>query len=291
MLDSSLFDKKQNDNNATAVFIKGDRRSKILDVNLVPTQKISMLSPSHASIAETNWKFVNQLLKETKQKTKRILLEKLGSEAVEWGHGQMGFTGSEENMLVGSLCDLVERIWSHGLQARQRKSAFWSFLYKYIKHNEKNLKIKGNLGNYAFCVPLINSKPYLLPDHARPVQVAILPVRRDQGMETNIVSIMHNVTTIHEIKTEIGYSRAWIRLALEQKVLSSHLATMLKDLPLLRSLYKRYAFLRCEDEKEQTLYYLQTLNTVEFTCFTNAYTQSHILYQARAKNNHKFKYF
>merc|ERR1719392_54401 len=285
VLDAGMFEKRQTDNSTTAVFIKGDRRSKLLDVNLVPTQKISMLSPSQASIAETNWKFVNQLLKETKQKTKRILLEKLGMEAVEWGHGDIGFSGSEENMLVGSLCDLIERIWSHGLQARQRKSAFWSFLYKNIKHNEKNLKVKGNLGNFAFCVPLINSKPYLLPDHSRPVQVAILPVRkesRSQGeavMDTNIVSIMHNVTTIHEIKTEIGYSRAWIRLALEQKVLSGHLATMLKDLPLLRSLYKRYAFLRCEDEKEQTLYYLQTLNTVEFSCFTNAYIQSYILYQ------------
>ena len=85
VLDSSLFERRRTDNSSTAVFIKGDRRSKVLDVNLVPTQKISMLSPSHASIAETNWKFVNQLLKETKQKTKRILLEKLGMEAVEWG--------------------------------------------------------------------------------------------------------------------------------------------------------------------------------------------------------------
>ena len=200
------------------------------------------------------------------------------------GHGDIGFSGSEENMLVGSLCDLIERIWSHGLQARQRKSAFWSFLYKYIKHNEKNLKVKGNLGNFAFCVPLIASKPFLLPDQARPVQVAMLPLKKESRSagdiwDVNVVAIMHNVTTIHEIKTEIGYSRAWIRLALEQKVLSSHLAVMLKDLPLLRSLYKRYAFLRCEDEKEQTLYYLQTLNTVEFSCFTNAYIQSHILYQ------------
>ncbi len=48
-----------------------------------------------ASIAETNWKFVSQLLKESKQKTKRILLEKLGLEAVEWGHGQIG-TGSNQ---------------------------------------------------------------------------------------------------------------------------------------------------------------------------------------------------
>ena len=44
-------------------------------------------------------------------------------EAVEWGHGQQqaevaGFTGSEENMLVAAVCDLIERIWSHGLQSR-----------------------------------------------------------------------------------------------------------------------------------------------------------------------------
>ena len=281
-LDPVLFEKRATDNSSTAVFIKGDRRSKVLDVNLVPSQKISMLSPSQASIAETNWKFVNQLLKETKQKTKRILLEKLGLEAVEWGHGQIGFTGTEENMLVGSLCDLLERIWAHGLQARHKKSAFWSFLYKYIRHNEKSLRQAGRqLGSQAFCVPLIASKPFLLPDHARPVQVAVLPPRQagDTGLDSNIMAIMHNVTTIHEIKTEIGYSRAWVRLALEQKVLSSQLAVMLKDLPLLRSLYKRYAFLRCEDEKEQTLYYLQTLNAVDFACFTNAYPQSFMLYQ------------
>lgn len=252
------------------------------DVNLVPTQKISMLSPSQASIAETNWKFVNQLLKETKQKTKRILLEKLGLEAVEWGHGNIGFTGTEENMLVGSLCDLIERIWAHGLQARHKKSAFWGFLYKYSRHNDRNRELKGSLGAQAFCVPLISSKPYLLPEHARPVKVACLPFRKvdpQEQADTCILAIMHNVTTMSEIKTEIGYSRAWVRLALEQKVLASHLASMIKDLPLLRSLYKRYAYLRCEDEKEQTLYYLQTLNAVDFSCFTNAYMASSLLYQ------------
>ena len=45
-------------------------------------------------------------------------------------------------------------------------------------------------------------------------------------------------------RTELGYSRAWIRLALEQKQLAGHLTTMLRDLPLIRSHYKRYAFLR-----------------------------------------------
>ena len=51
-----------------------------------PTQNIPLLNACPASIAETNWKFVNQLLTECKQKTKRILLDKLGQEAVEWGH-------------------------------------------------------------------------------------------------------------------------------------------------------------------------------------------------------------
>ena len=33
------------------------------------------------------------LFKEAKQKTKRILLEKLGSESVEWGHKNPGTSG------------------------------------------------------------------------------------------------------------------------------------------------------------------------------------------------------
>ena len=79
-------------------------------------------------------------------------------------------------------------------------------------------------------MPLIASKPHLLPDNARPVQVVMMPARGDEA-DSHILAIMHNVTTIHEIKTEIGYSRAWIRLALEQKVIIntctfiSHLGT------------------------------------------------------------------
>ena len=32
-------------------------------------------------------------------------------------------------------------------------------------------KMQGSLGKQAFCTPFISSKPFLLPDHARPVQV------------------------------------------------------------------------------------------------------------------------
>lgn len=46
--------------------------------------------------------------------TKRMLVEKMGQEAVELGHGEAIITGVEENTLIASLCDLLERIWSHG---------------------------------------------------------------------------------------------------------------------------------------------------------------------------------
>lgn len=43
----------------------------------------------------------------------------MGHEAVELGHGEANITGLEENTLIASLCDLLERIWSHGLQVKQ----------------------------------------------------------------------------------------------------------------------------------------------------------------------------
>lgn len=82
-----------------------------------------------------------------------------------------------------------------------------------------------------------------------------------------------------DIKTHIGYARAWVRLSLEKKLLSKHLRTLLSDTALLRSQYKRYAFLRCEDEKEQFLYHLLTLNAVDYFCFTNTYTSTKLPYR------------
>ena len=51
--------------------------------------------------------------------TKRMLVEKMGEEAVELGHSRATLTGVEENTLIASLCDMLERVWGHGLQAKQ----------------------------------------------------------------------------------------------------------------------------------------------------------------------------
>jgi hypothetical protein len=72
-----------------------------------------------------------------------------------------------------------------------------------------------------------------------------------------------------EVKTEIGMARAFVRLSLEKKLLADHLRQLLSESELLRALYKRHAFLRQEDEREQFIYHLQSLNVVDYFCFTN----------------------
>uniref|UniRef100_A0A4W3IWX4 DENN domain containing 5A n=1 Tax=Callorhinchus milii TaxID=7868 RepID=A0A4W3IWX4_CALMI len=216
--------------------------------------KLSNLSPS--VIAQTNWKFVEGLLKECRNKTKRMLVEKMGREAVELGHGEINITGVEENTLIASLCDLLERIWSHGLQVKQGKSALWSHLLHYQETKEKKDAISDHrTGQNMQRVRGSDGLPYRLN---------LFPSRHIQN--------------IGEIKTDVGKARAWVRLSMEKKLLSRHLKQLLSDQELTKKLYKRYAFLRCDDEKEQFLYHLLSFNAVDYFCFTNVFTTIMIPY-------------
>lgn len=63
-----------------------------------------------------------------------MLLEKMGTEAIELGlSGEASVTGVEENTLIASLCDLLEKVWSHGLVNKQGKSALWTHLTGYLE--------------------------------------------------------------------------------------------------------------------------------------------------------------
>ena len=43
-------------------------------------------------------------------------------------------TNLEENVLIAGFCDLLERIWSHGLHQKPHgKSALWSHIKSYVK--------------------------------------------------------------------------------------------------------------------------------------------------------------
>ena len=43
----------------------------------------------------------------------------MGEEAVQLGHADPTLLGIEENTTIASLCDLLERIWNHGLVHKQ----------------------------------------------------------------------------------------------------------------------------------------------------------------------------
>ncbi|RZF48660.1 hypothetical protein LSTR_LSTR010750 [Laodelphax striatellus] len=258
---------------------------------------------SPALIAQTNWNFVETLLKDCKAKTKRMLVEKMGMEGVELGNtGQTSLV--EENTLIASLCDLLERIWSHGLQAKQGKSALWAHLMNYQELEECDDSNKSICPNFltpalAWCVlrrrldhlssPAMDRSPLVKQSRSR--SETRTSSRQFQNHDESIgqpflrplpCSLTYDMRCIQsmaEIKTQIGYARAFVRLALEKKVLSRHLKTLLADSALLKSQYKRYAFLRCEEEKEQFLYHLLTLNAVDYYCFTNTYTNTRMLYR------------
>ncbi|XP_077530109.1 DENN domain containing pinstripe isoform X2 [Haemaphysalis longicornis] len=275
---------------------------------------------SAAVIAQTNWKFVEALLMECKTRTKRMLVEKMGVEAVELGHAEASITGLEENTLLASFCDLLERIWSHGLQAKQGKSALWSHLLNYLEVEECRSSGKPIDRNFLSPVPVRAQVPKsfgfpeiifslksgalnavtkhlanldlsnLVPDEmpatrgreAKERSRRVRPNPDLPGLKPLAVSLLLDIKTVQamtEVKTDIGYARAWVRLALEKKLLSKHLKKLLSNQELLRGSYKRYAFLRCEDEKEQFLYYLLTLNAVDYKCFTNTYTATEMPYR------------
>uniref|UniRef100_A0A8C3Q3D0 DENN domain containing 5A n=1 Tax=Chrysolophus pictus TaxID=9089 RepID=A0A8C3Q3D0_CHRPC len=206
--------------------------------------KLSNLSPS--VIAQTNWKFVEGLLKECRNKTKRMLVEKMGREAVELGHGEVNITGVEENTLIASLCDLLERIWSHGLQVKQVRNKY----------------------SCMFQDSVLLDLGILLDSERRKSDTSpgMSPLR------ISLVQDMRHIQNISEIKTDVGKARAWVRLSMEKKLLSRHLKQLLSDHELTKKLYKRYAFLRCDDEKEQFLYHLLSFNAVDYFCFTNVFT-------------------
>uniref|UniRef100_A0A665X0L9 DENN domain-containing protein 5B-like n=1 Tax=Echeneis naucrates TaxID=173247 RepID=A0A665X0L9_ECHNA len=226
--------------------------------------KLSDLSP--AVIAQTNWKFVEGLLKECRMKTKRMLVEKMGHEAVELGHGEANITGLEENTLIASLCDLLERIWSHGLQVKQGKSALWSHLLLYQAREEK-----AEQQSHAESP----SNTHIHTDTRRKSDCCLsMP-----GLCVTLIQDMRHIQSMSEIKTDVGRARAWIRLSLEKKLLSQHLKRLLSQQALTKNLYKRYAFLRCEEEKEQFLFHLLSLNAVDYFCFTSVFTTIMIPYR------------
>uniref|UniRef100_A0A3P9PRA8 DENN/MADD domain containing 5B n=1 Tax=Poecilia reticulata TaxID=8081 RepID=A0A3P9PRA8_POERE len=231
---------------ATHAGLKTFRQSKLLD-------------PSPQAVSQTHREFVDGLLSECRLKTKRMLKERMGKECVELGQGEANITGLQENTLIHGLCDLLERTWGHGLQIKQGKSAIWSHLLHYQATQEKMEAPADVPGSNSLDQRLSDDGPLLL--------------------RGSLIQDMRFIQTMRDDMSEVGQARAWIHLALEKKMLSQHLKELLTHQELLRQLYKPHAFLLCEEEREQFLYHLLSLNTVDYLCFTRTFTSISIPYR------------
>nr|XP_046250506.1 DENN domain-containing protein 5B-like isoform X2 [Scatophagus argus] len=215
-----------------------------------------LLDPSPHTLTQTHREFVDGLLSECRLKTKRMLMERMGKESVELGQGEANITGLQENTLIHGLCDLLERTWGHGLQLKQGKSALWSHLLHYQAAQgkmETPAESPGSdQGTFDDCALVLRG---------------------------TLMQDMRFIQTMSEGLSEVGQARAWIHLALEKKMLSQHLKELLTNQELLRQLYKPHAFLLCEEEREQFLFHLLSLNTVDYLCFTRVFTSISIPYR------------
>nr|AYV89282.1 DENN domain-containing 5B isoform X1 [Tetranychus evansi] len=248
-----------------------------------------------ALAAQTNWKVVESLLREIKVRTKRILLAKMGNEEIApLGVGSP--EDMEENTLIASLCDLIERIWSHARANDKEiiRCSFWSHVVAFTtlqREDGDSSQIDSSLLTPALAWVLlrkrIDSLSRMSIDSGSSSSISNPPSpSKDLSSSNDYLKPIPNtfyydyksVQSMKDIKTEIGKSRAFIRLALERKLLSKHLRVLLSNQELVSSMYKRYAFLRCEEEREQFLTHLLTLNAVDILCFTNTFSTSSLTY-------------
>uniref|UniRef100_A0A8C5DWC9 DENN domain-containing protein 5B-like n=1 Tax=Gouania willdenowi TaxID=441366 RepID=A0A8C5DWC9_GOUWI len=189
--------------------------------------------------------------------TKRMLMERMGKESVELCQGEANITGLQENTLIHGLCDLLERTWGHCLlqvRAQPLTKAVYMLLSRLTV-----FKPSACAGSHC-------SEQRTLDDGT------LVP-------KASLTQDMRFIQTMNEGLSEVGQARAWIHLALEKKMLSQHLKELLTNQELLRQLYKPHAFLLCEEEREQFLFHLLSLNTVDYLCFTRVFTSICIPYR------------
>ncbi|MFH4974463.1 hypothetical protein AB6A40_001172 [Gnathostoma spinigerum] len=191
---------------------------------------------------------------------------------------------------------LCEKITSTSSQPSPKIMSRMKFLVSKNSPNESKLNDNGNIRfpsrSMKKAVSLSDFAPYWTGSVSADNTPECSPRKRSlsrphspesrqyfQPLPTHIAYDLKNVLRMTEIKTDIGYARAFVRLALERKLLHKHIKTILNNTTLLQKLYRGYAFLRCDDEKEQFLYHILSLNTAEFRCFTNTFTKTEMRYR------------
>jgi len=229
-----------------------------------------------------------ELINEVKDLTKGILIEKMDSiDSGYTANGNRRHGTGRHNTLIGSLCDLIERVWAHGaFVSHQDNNAccpLWNHLVAFTRLKYLDSKPSKHEFSDGSHLNVLSPAP-----KSETTELDMMVVQNSNifgsfnwfksnkferigPLSRDLINDLRTIHTLKDVKTDVGKARAFIRLSLERKKLSKHLKTLLGDQTLLNSLYKPYAFLRCEEEREQFLMYLLTLNAVDLPCFTTTF--------------------
>lgn len=149
-----------------------------------------------------------------------------------------GITENEENLPVGNceeantLCSVIEALFLHGLKD--------SLL---------------NRVSEAISGPDFDAMPQ--PSFWGPLLVC---------SHRQIIDQIQNFT---QITTEVGYCRAWIRLALNDGLLSSYFSSIRRDNSVLKPYYNRAAFLRDSDLVHVAQRLIESIDYIAFDLACN----------------------
>uniref|UniRef100_A0A6G1S6Q4 DENN domain-containing protein 5A n=1 Tax=Aceria tosichella TaxID=561515 RepID=A0A6G1S6Q4_9ACAR len=233
-----------------------------------------------------------ELIEQVKNLTKRILIEKIGDQVPDnpdslRKRGKFGCNSP----LIGALCDIIERVWAHGAFTSHQDSSSCCPLWRHLLAFTRLKYLDSRTTKHEFTdgshLDVLSTRPgetteldMMFVGDQQTQQTSRFSSKFNNWFKTNIkfdsltrdlIDDFKTILMLKDVKTDVGKARAFIKLSLEGKKLSKHLKTLIGDQELLNSLYKPYAFLRCEDEREQFLMYLLTLNAVDLPCFTSTF--------------------
>jgi hypothetical protein len=111
-------------------------------------------------------------------------------------------------------------------------------------------------------------------------------IKKENLLITSLIHDFHSIelcfghNPVSVSASEIGFARAFVRLALERRLLSRHLSELFSHSDLLQALYKRDAFLRADDGdlRKQFLAHVESLQLLDYKCFSNSYADIDIIY-------------
>ncbi|XP_044740811.1 uncharacterized protein LOC123302091 [Chrysoperla carnea] len=90
--------------------------------------------------------------------------------------------------------------------------------------------------------------------------------------------IISQIYALQQITNEVGYCRAWIRIALNDNLLSSYMSSMQRDAHILKQFYKTFAFIRDSELFDVAQNLINGVETIPNHSFTLAINSSLLNY-------------